>query len=315
MGSGGGGGTQGSVRWPTYFETWHGQLIDDAQTDELNSSMVAEMNTALGVGGNPFTDAVAYNPSTAITAMQANIDSWQTTLSAISPSTMWHDNMVVAKAAYDDHVFSTTKIAAAETAFNNILDAEYADSDLPRFQRGMQDLNAVMSSAYVTGKALMDAKIVLKKAQFSAELRLQSYKDETNFVAQSAGPVNQFYIGFNDLFHRVLTTQLEVRRYEIVAQKEATDQNLKIEEAEATWGMDVFLKGANVLAAGQGGVTHPTAKAASMLQSALGGAMSGAAAGIMAGAPWAAETGGLSLLIGGIAGTALGGGAGAASGK
>lgn len=310
MGSGGG-GSSGAISWPTYFENYHASLLDAGTGDTLNASMTDAMNAALAV--NPFTTAIAFNPTTYLTQMWLNIDTLATTMSALNPITKWHDNLVSAKTAYDDHVFSTTALAAAETAFNNVLDAEYADSDLPRFQRGMQDLNAVMSSAFVTGKALIDAKIVLKKAQFSAELRLQDYRDKTSALVQSAGPIGDFYLKMTDVLQKVLSTQLETRRYGIVAQKEYYDQQLKIDEAHASWDMDVFMKGANVLAAGQGGVTHPTQRSATMLQSALGGAMSGAAMGAMLGASNIIP--GIGPIAGLIGGAILGGGGGAASNK
>ena len=93
---------------------------------------------------------------------------------------------------------------------------------------------------------------------------------------------------------------IEANRMKIVALKEQTDTDLKYDEADATWDLEVFQYGCNVLASIGGGVASPKgSKQPSTSQSMIGGALSGAAAGGM---------------IGGLPGALIGGVLGAAGG-
>lgn len=292
-GGSGGGGSSGKVEWPEYFQTFHSKILDGTGVVNVNSSLADEMNTALAT--NPFTAIVPFDPQYAILDMHHFLDSFMVNKYNEIPSTVWHDNIVAGKAALTDHVYSESEIIAAEAAFNNIIDDEYEVSDLPRFQRGMQDVNAVVSSAFVTGKALLDRKIVHQKAQFAMDLRLQNYRDKTSTLMNAVGPIN--YHAFQSFLLQCMQLDIEAHRYEIVAQKEYVDQEARIEESEAKWHLEVFTIGGNVLASGHGGVSSPTPKA-TPIQSAIGGAMSGAAMGGMLG--WGATQMGVTGTLAGM---------------
>lgn len=95
-----------------------------------------------------------------------------------------------------------------------------------------------------------------------------------------------------------MKTVVESNRIRIVAKKEQADTVMAIDEKDATWDLEVFQYGGNLLASISGG-TGSSAKTPSTAQSMIGGAMSGAAAGAMIGGPWGA-------LIGGVIGGASG---------
>jgi hypothetical protein len=309
---GGGGGSSGSVTWPPYFMDWHDGMLGESLS--LSTTMVAVMNNALtSGGGNPFTGVVAYDPTTFLTSMATAIDNELVAVAAIVPATEYSQNLALAKVALEAYVFSTTELAAAETAFNAVIDADYNNAALPRFQRGMQDINAVISSSYVTGAALLSAEVVRKKAQFSSELRLQSYREKTTALQNVTGQIVQRAQAINSLTHQLINTKVETLRIAIVGYGEQTKENSRIDEMEAKWDMDVFIHGGQVLASGQGGIGTGTGIKATPMQSALGGALSGAAAGGMAGYGIASATGiaatgpiGWGIGIGALLGGAMG---------
>jgi hypothetical protein len=281
---GGGGGSSGSVTWPTYFMQWHEALLG---SDPSYVTTGGAIDSA--AQSNPFTGLLAYDPTATIANMQTLIGAHHTAISTIVPATEYSDAMSAAKTAVEAYAHSTTELAAAEVAFNAVIDADYNNSALPRFQRGMQDINAVISSSFTTGAALLSAEVTRKKAQFSSELRLQSYREKTSAILSGADKIVARIAAIQQLTLTIINAEIETGRLQIVAMKEYSEATMKIEEAESKWVLDVLTSGSHILAAGQGGVGIGTAKA-TPLQSALGGALSGAAAGGMAGYGIAAAT-------------------------
>jgi hypothetical protein len=295
-GSGGGGGGSGAVSWPQYFMDTHSAWLNDSGSTSLSSSAADAINSALSA--NPFTGISAYDPQDQLNLLDAEFVATRDMIEALDPVVDWHDYVVNVKAVLDDHVFSSTALDAAEVAFNAAIDAEYALTTLPRFQRGMQDVNAVMSSAYVVGKAILDAEVVRKKATFSSELRLQSYRDERQMILASAESLAKLVMNTMDLRKSTVILSSDVKKFSTVALKERIEQNAHYDESEAKWDLDVLTYGFNFLASGHGGVAGPSVNKATPLQSAIGGMMSGAAVGGMVG--WGLGASGA------ITGTALG---------
>ena len=92
--------------------------------------------------------------------------------------------------------------------------------------------------------------------------------------------------------------QAEINRLKVVATAEYEDRVIDIDYKHATWGLDVFEKGANILAA-PSGMAALVPKGPSKGQSALSGAVAGAGAGAAIGGPVGA---GVGAVVGGLAG-------------
>jgi hypothetical protein len=294
MGGGGGGGTSGNVQWPTYFQNWHEAVLGSPIGSE---DVVSILNTAWA--SNPFTGLVAYDPDAGLATVDTAVGKVVTLAEALSPVADWHTYLVAVRAGLDDHVFSTTELAAAEVAYNAVIDADYVNVTLPRFQRGMQDANAVMSSAFVVGKALLDAEVTRKKATFSADLRLQDYKEKINSTMNGIESMIRLVTTDNQYRNTVASTVAEVNRMKAVLLKEEADRNATLDELAAKWEMETLTYAGNFLAAGHGGTSQSGMKATPM-QSVMGGALSGAAAGTAIGGP------GIGTGIGALAGGLLG---------
>jgi len=276
-GSGGGGGGSGVVDYPAHMKTFHEGVLG-------NGAMVGETMTAAlaaAYGASPWAAAAAYDPDTSITALIAAPNNLETLVNLLSAGTSL-DTLV-------GSILDHTRVDTAVTEYAADLDAELVATVLPRFQAGMRDINAVVSSAFVIGQALIEQGHARQLAKFSSALHMKAFSDDAIAV-----------IGLKLQYQHILSMMIaETNRIKIVAKKEEADTNLKIGESDALWDLEVFQYGANLLASIGGGVAGT--KSPSQAQSVLGGAMSGAAAGAMV-------SGGnpIGAIIGGFIGAASG---------
>lgn len=281
-GGGGGGGGSGDVGYPDYMEIAHGDWLNKDGADGISFSIVTAMNAALG--NSPWTGQTAYDPDTDLTELIAQPDDLQTLVTLLSNGTTL-DTLI-------SNVLDTTRIDDEIAAFAADLDARLVSEVLPRFEGGMRDINAVVSSAFVIGRALIEEGQDRQVAKFNADVRMKAFSDDAIKV-----------VGMKLEYQRVVSAMLmEGYRMKIVAKKEEMESNIKIDESDALWDLKVFQYGANLLAAIGGGVDTPQQNQPSQLQSAIGGAMSGAAAGAMVGS----AVPGIGTAAGAIAGGVLG---------
>lgn len=273
---GGGGGGSGAVSYPGYMETIHNDWLDNTGVDTITDSITDVMNAALG--NSPWATQTAYDPDTDITALLAAVDELQDLVTLLSTGTTL-DTLI-------SDVLDPTRVDDVVNEYAADLDARMLAEIFPRFNAGMRDINAVVSSAFVIGRALIEENQDRQVAKFSADLHLKSGLDDAIKV-----------IGLKLDYQKAASQMLaEAYRIKIVAKKEETDVNIKIDEQDGLWDLEVFQYGANLLAGIGGGTAQ--AKQPSMAQSMIGGGMSGAAAGAMVGSA-----------VPGI-GTAVGAGAG-----
>ena len=177
------------------------------------------------------------------------------------------------------------------TEYTADFDARLTSEVLPRFEAGMRDINAVTSSAFAIGRALIEENQDRQVAKFSSDLHLKAFSDDAIKV-----------IGMKLEFQRAASAMIaEANRIKIVAKKEENDINIKLGEKDALWDLEIYQYGSNVMASIGGGVSNPGAKGPSTAQSVIGGAMSGAATGAMVsnGNP-------VATVIGGVLGAATG---------
>jgi hypothetical protein len=283
---GGGGGSSGRVEYPTYMQTAHGNWLDGGGADTMTSSIVDLMNAALS--NSPFSGETAFDPATDTADMITTAEAFETLVGTLDSGT--------GLPALITGLLSDTRIDAAVDAFGDDLSSRITTEVYPRFEGGMRDINAVMSSAFVIGKANIENQRLREVAKFSADMRARARMDDAIRV-----------VGLRLEYEKaVAQIMIEARRIKIVAQKEEVDKNLIIDEADAKWDMEVYQYGANVLASISGGTDSPSLTKRNPTVSAIGGALSGAASGAMAGSMIMP---GYGTAIGAIAGAALGIGA------
>jgi hypothetical protein len=335
--SGGGGSNSGQVDYPDYIKHVHADWLahgdpDDPETfDAIEASVVDVMNAALGA--SPFAAMVAYDPTTALAAMDVAVGQFAASSfaslfnaydSQIVPSTITSFNAVTEynsalasiKAQVDAELYSTTEVDADIAAYGTFLTDQIDTEVLPRFRRGMQDINAVQSSAFVVGEAVIESARLREMVKYGTALRLQNYQQRNQIVETAARSIPPLalnaYTSDKDLAYRLATSDLEYRRalatlsveaqrLRIIAFKEQFETNAEFDEQDAKWDLEVFQHGANIMAGIAGGVGQNMPKK-SKVASALGGALAGAAMGAMAmpAAPYLGAA--IGAVVGGIAG-------------
>lgn len=320
--SGGGGGSSGAVSHSAYLEAVHGDWLNATGSDTIEKSITEVMDTALG--SSPWTTATAYNPDTDITEYKNVMTAFKTLLARVSDTKDWANLYTQAKTSIPDHTdiaqITDATIVADVAAFADQLDDEIDIKVLPKFRRGMQDINAVVSSAFPIGEAIIEAFRDRDVAKYNTALRLDALKENKQIDtinAQLHQDIKSLRVGATQQMLQLMVQRLsweenyarmfiEANRIKIVAKKEENDQNDIIDEHDAKWDLEVFQYGANVMAAISGG-TSGAGRIPSRVQSAIGGALSGAAAGAMiAGASKGAVTGPVGAGIGAVLGLASG---------
>ena len=297
MGSSGG-GSSGKVSHSAYLEACHNDWLDHTGVDTIEKSITEVMDSA--IGSSPWTGLSAYNPDAAIAEYEAGIKAFAVLLAGLSDTADW--NAFYANAALALDGAGDANIAADVAAYADILDDDIAARVLPRFRRGMQDINAVVSSAFPIGEAIIEAFQARDVAKYAATLRsalgdkrLQATEQMMNMMARR--------IGWQDSYTRLL---VEGKRIKIVAKKEQTDQDATIDEADAKWDLEVFQYGGNLMASIGGGTAIPNMAKKNVGASVLGGAVTGAAAGAYVGSVVPGIGTAVGAAVGGVLGAAAG---------
>jgi len=305
MGSSGGGGSSGAVSHSAYLESVHADWLNSTGADTITSSMTDVMDAA--IGNSPWTGVNAYDPDADVAAYEVELAAFKLLLAGLSDTVDWA--ALYAQAALTLDGPAEAALLADATAYAAIIDDNINTVTLPRFRRGMQDINAVQSSAFVVGEAVIEGFRDRDVAKYLSSLRL-STQDKKMQATELMVQMMSRRIAWQEAFVR---TVIEAKRIKMVAKKEQIDQDTAIDESDAKWDLEVFQAGANLMAASAGGTSSAGVKGISKLQSALGGAMSGAAAGAMIGSA-VTSTAASSAASGVAAGAASGASAGSAGG-
>ncbi|MFA6972695.1 MAG: hypothetical protein WC208_15030 [Gallionella sp.] len=289
MGSGGGsGGTSGTVDYPAYMKTVHGQLLDNNGADTPSSSVVDCINTQLAAS-TPYSGVTAYDPDTVITAMDTAVtnmtaiatalayhtdfdnmaaaakaeidvvapstnldtaisslvtlvgnlskitdfnaiaDAASTEIDTIHPRTAYttavglaqvlvtamtyhtdYDAMVAAAVDEIDTVFlPASKITSLASAFATDLDTAIDTATYARFQSGMRDVGAAMTSAFTIGAANIEAEKTRQVSKFTSELNYKSYGDRKELIATGVQQMLTMYIGKIEKQHGIALAEIE----------------------------------------------------------------------------------------------------------
>jgi hypothetical protein len=179
-----------------------------------------------------------------------------------------------------------------------LLDDDINANILPRFQVGMRDINSVISSSFVVGKAMIEDTRVKSISKFSAGLKYQ--------MIPIASERWKAHLEWN---RGVVLSYAEVMKLYYSAKMDVTDLNYSMVAKHKLWPFTVLEYERAALGALQGATTTTTEVAgASKAMKAIAGALSGAASGAMTGT--AVGGPGVGTAVGAIIGGILGIGAG-----
>ena len=163
-------------------------------------------------------------------------------------------------------------------------------TQLPEFEAGMRDINAVNSSSFVIGKALMGVARTKALAKFSADIR-------TRLLPVAAERWTR-HLEWNK---SVVETYAQVLKFFFSARMDLDNHNLLILEKSATWALEMWEYDMKGLGSMQQAINSTSRSSqGGGAGKAIGGALSGASAGAMVGGPFGAAIGGLAGLVGGL---------------
>ena len=219
---------------------------------------------------------------------------------------------------------------------------ETVENELSQFDASMRDINAVHSSAFLVGRQIIASGLLEFKGRVRSELaarkdekarslvqlemekenqllstrlaRTQMTQEKAKLIAALTADKAKYKANLLTEGHKVIfptvanavgdnkKLQIEAWRMSLVALKEQSEEQLRIDNKEALWSIEVFQGAANVMASIAGGTVTSTEDSYGKMQSAIGGGLSGAAAGAMIGAQTGAVTGPMGATIGGLIG-------------
>lgn len=330
---GGGGGTSGAVDFPQHMKDAHIDWLGD--TSLLTVDLTDVMDTALGVGGNPWESASMTDPETDLAEIETRFAELDTALDSLGIETDWTtlvDAVVtkvdtagvltdvdVASIIEDARAGTTLELREAVQAAIEVLDDVTIRSAVRAFERRsdtarirsvnrfagtMSDINAVQSSAFMLGMALIESQHLQSVDEFDAQLTTELYRGavaahidayKTDFslrlqermeakrtrdiiLRDASSYLYQSLFSKVDMNRAVTTTLSEIKRLRFVATQEFETTDFDLDYKAAAWDFEVFANASNVLASISGAAAVLPEKK-SRAASALGGAVGGAAAG------------------------------------
>lgn len=168
---------------------------------------------------------------------------------------------------YED-VIHGPEIAAAVSAQSELLDNEVRTKILPSFLAGMRDINAIQSTTFVIGKAIIADAQVRSLNDFQSRIRLSAIELS-----------GQLWRSHLDWSKNVIAIYLEMIKLYYATRIDVDHKQLEYKTKDKLWNMDLFDEPRAMLGALNGASAAQMKNRPSQAQSAIAGALSGAAMG------------------------------------
>jgi len=284
------------VSYPAYMETIHSTWLN-----ALNSVITS------AVASNPFTGLVGYDPATDVTAMGTAITAFQTIITSLDADNDY-DLFSTSAAAQIEAVYSPADNIAARTAAHaNFLDNEITTKVYPRFEAGMRDINAVMTSAFTIGRAIIELDRNDKVDKFQADMEFQAEQKRADLIQAATSEMIRMYLQKVEFGRVIAAMWIDELRLKIAANQDYLTETKAIAGDLGRWPLEAYKYGANMLAGIGGGTTGSVPVDGNKTARVIGSGLSGAAAGAMVGgaiggnegAGWGSIIGGLAGILGG----------------
>lgn len=285
-GKGGGGGGGGdyvvTARYAPYVEAKHSAFLDEVQAQRIVAI----------AGGSPYltyedveVEEAFFGAGYTISSFPSLYDMYGKFIAGLDIEVLWEQS-------FQDTVNSPA-IRALVSAEAELLDDDIEANILPRFQTGMRDIGAVMSSSYIVGKAIIEDARAKALAKFDAELRYRLVP-----VAQDRWSKHL------DWNQQTIRMYAELMKLYYSARHDVDEMNFQMKARNALWPFTVLEYERAAIGALQGATTTSRSSAGSSgSQNVIGGALSGAAAGALIGS----VVPGVGTLMGAAVGGVLGG--------
>lgn len=275
------------IRYAPYLEKAHKWILNNDNETAPNITAFRLFNDALGK--SPYDQIGQHNPDEGmfgykddgetlwhISNFPSVYDLFGKFMAGLDVCSLWHK-------LYEEVVNGPT-INNAISAHSAVLKDEIDGTVMPSFLAGMRDINAINSSSFIVGKALIYDGHTKRVNEFAGNVRLKMIEVTTQMWAKHLEWNSNVVKMYGTLFELYYGTKQETdaRNTEYLVKHQLWNLNL-LDYVRSMLGA---LNGAP--AAASGGGNDP-----STFQRAAGGALSGAAAGGMIAGPWGAAVGGL----------------------
>ena len=201
-----------------------------------------------------------------------------------------------------------TYISARAAAHANILDNELDAKVYPRFEAGMRDINAVMTSAFAIGRAIIETDRNDKVDKFISDMEYQADTKRSDLISAATSETIRLYLQKLEFERVIMAIGIDKARLAIAAQQDYKTEIKAIAADEGRWELECYKYGANLLAGIGGGTTPSVPVDGNKTARIIGTGLSGASAGAIIGSQIAGESGaGWGAMLGGIAGAIAGG--------
>lgn len=293
------------IDYPTYMQTVHSYWLDGTAGAGTTGGLTKAINDALST--NPFTGLTGYDPATDITSMATAISTFQSIITMMDAHTDYDTYQAAAVAQIDATISPDAYIRARVQAHATALDTEITTKIYPRFEAGMRDINAVQSSAFIIGKAIIEMDRNDKVDKFMADLRFQVDSKRGDLIQAATSEMIRMYLQKIEFGRAITALTIDELRLAIAAQQDYKTETKAIAADLGRWPLEAYKYGANMLAGIGGGTTSSVPvdgnKTARIIGSGLSGASAGAAIGHAiggsSGAGWGALIGGMAGLMAG----------------
>lgn len=218
MGGGGGGGdTETTVRFADYIEDHHEAFLDNvaaAVAAHYNNSPLASFS-AIDV------EAGFFGTGYVLASFPSLYDMFGKFMAGLDIEVLFDQTL--------EDTINGTPVNNLVSAEADRLDTEIEQVNLPRFEVGMRDINSVISSAFVIGRALIDQEKTRSLERFSVDMRYR--------LVPTAVERWKAHLDWNE---KVMRLYAEIMRLYISAEMDIGKYNQGLAVENALWPFRVL---------------------------------------------------------------------------
>jgi hypothetical protein len=284
-GSGGGGKTESTIRYAPYIEAHHSTFLDN-----IASSVASTIGNSPFIGYIPIDYLSGFfGVGYALSSFPSLYDMYGKFMAGLDVDALY--TQILQDSINNPAINNLVSDHALELADDIIQNAS------PRLVTGLRDINSVVSSSFIVGKAMLETARIKALSKYDMSLRVTMIP-----VADSRW---SSHLTWNK---GVVMTYAEILKLYFSAAMDMDNHNYSMVTKDILWPFTVLEYQRAALGAMQGASNSKSDVAgASTGQKVIGGALTGAAAGAMAGAAYGTIGGYPGAIVGGVVGAVFGG--------
>lgn len=228
-GSSGGGGSSGKTDYPAYMKSKHGKWLNEVD------SYIQSLKD-----NSPFAEAATFNPDDDLEVITSALDDFKSF--AQGAAAQWKSSVS------DSFVSNIKNLFLPDGTYMNAVSARLAlqnDRMKGRNNAAMLDIGAVNSAAFAMANAFLDAESKINYAKVEADVAVSAVASAGNAAVDAIKQYNVFAFETERVLLSVVETIMKTK---ISAKAAQYDGDLKIDMLDATWPLDMYKGGGNVLA-------------------------------------------------------------------